>query len=182
MADLLVKRGPSLEFIRAKQSGAVFFYLSLILFFLILAAYGGLALLNRAQRVALLEVQEEVRLKEEALRPELVDEILLLDERLKNLRTLIGGHTFSTNIFKLLEENTHPRLRFLNFNLAREARRIDLSGEAASYAALAEQIGALERNPQIEQVEFGGLSVTSQNLVGFKLSLIVKEGLFHLRP
>mgnify|MGYP001602555926 FL=1 len=56
-----------------------------------------------------------------------------------------------------------------------------MTGEAASYRALAAQIGIFERDPQIEKTEFGGLSATSGGLVGFKLSLTVKPALLHLR-
>lgn len=55
-------------------------------------------------------------------------------------------------------------------------------GEAASYAVLAEQIAALEKNQSVEKVEFGGLSLGTKNLVNFKIAIILKPALLELSP
>lgn len=168
--------------IRVRGGDSLFFYFSLLLFLASLAAYGGLALLNRAQGEAREELARAVGEKEAELRPELVNQIFLLDARLKNLRTLLSGHLFTSNIFRFLEGSTHPRVRFLSFNFLAQSRRIDMSGEAASYATVAEQVALFERHPHVEKVEFGGLSLGSNNLVNFKLTLMLRDAILRLRP
>ncbi len=183
MADLLQKQ-TTLETlrIRAQAQGTWFFYFSLILFFLIAATYGGLFFLNRGQKEARNLLLEEIKFKEEELRPELLNQIFTLDNQLKNLRSLLARHVFTSNVLALLESNTLPRVRFTNFNLTAGSLKVDLTGEAANYAALAEQVAILERHPQIEKTEFGGLYQVSPSLVGFKLSLTLKPGLLSLKP
>lgn len=182
MADLLLKKESPLAKIRLERGGSVFFYASLALFFLVLAGYGGLSLLNRSQNAAKDLLLEEVGAKRENLRPELLSQIFLLDRRLKNIRAVLSNHVFTSNALRFLESSAHPQVRFLSFTLSAAGRKIDLTGQAASYATLAKQIGILERDPGLERVEFGGLSTLDNNTVGFKLTLIFKQALLQIRP
>lgn len=98
------------------------------------------------------------------------------------MRTLLSQHLFPSNVLRFLEINTHARVRFLNFNFGADSRKLDMTGEAATYAALAEQIAVLENDPNVEAVEFGGLSIGAKNFVNFKIAVIFKPALLLLRP
>ena len=165
-----------------QKSIPILFYLSLLLFFVSMASYGGLFLLNRAQARAEQVLRQEIQRKEEDLRPELIDQIFLLERQLENMRTLLEKHSFPTQLLVLIEENTLPLVRFSTFNYQPALNRLDMSGETISYSLLAEQLGVLERNQEIERVEFGGLSRTAGNLVGFKLNLTFKQSVFKKPP
>lgn len=182
MADLLAKKAPVISSIQLERGGSFLFYISLAIFLFVAAGTGGLVLLNRAQADALQVLTEEVEDKENGLRSELVNQIFLIDQRLRNLRTLLSEHTASANVFALLEKNTLPQVRFLNFSFDASARKLDMSGEAASYSAIAKQIGVFERDPNIEKVEFGGLSLSASNVAGFKVALIFKRSFLGFRP
>lgn len=182
MPDLLLKKERSTGTARTEQAGSVFFFISLGLFLFTLAAYGGIFLLNRAQQQTLATLREQIKSKEENLRPELISQILLLDQRLANIRTLLSKHLFLSNVFRLIEQDVHPQVRFSNFNASANSRKADMTGEAASYAALARQIALFEQDPQVERVEFGGLTLTGENLLGFKLTLTFKPALLQVRP
>ncbi len=172
MADILKSPSPAAR-LNMSEGRSLFVYGALIIFFFMLAGYGGLLLLNRAQEGARDELQEEVRLKEENVRPELLNEITALEERLKNFRTLLDSHVVSTGPLALLERLTHPQVRFTNFNFTPGDRKLDLTGEAASYGVLARQIVFFEGEPLIERVEFGGLSLGQTNVINFKASLVL---------
>lgn len=182
MADLLLKKESPLQALQIQRGGSFLFYLSLLAFFVVSAGYGGLALLNNAQEKAREELVAQAKTKEEELRPELLSQIFLLDSRLKTMRTLISKHTFPSNVFRFMETHTHQQVRFLNFNFNGDARKLDMIGEAASYAALAEQIAILEGSENVEAVEFGGLSLGTKNLVNFKVAIIFKPTLLQLQP
>lgn len=98
------------------------------------------------------------------------------------MRTLLARHVFPSNVFKLLEADTHPQVRFANFNFVADSRKLEMTGETTSYALLARQISLLERDPQVEEVQFGGLAFGPSNLLGFKLTIIFKQSLLQLRP
>lgn len=182
MADLLSKKEPYISPARLERGGSFIFFIALAVFFIIAASSGGLALLNRAQSEAQAEILEQVREKGDNLQTDLLGQIFLVDQRLSNLRLLIAEHLFTSNVLRLLEQETLPQVRFLNFNFDTFSRKLDMSGEAVSYSLLARQIGVLERNPNIERVEFGGLAIGGNNLAGFKLTLILKKSFLLIQP
>lgn len=144
---------------------------------LVLAFYGGLFFLNRAQKEAQETLIANIEEKTSAIRPETLREIFLLEKRLTTIKTLITNHTVPSRIFDFLEERTHPHVRFINFTLTGNSRTVTVDGETVSYQALTQQIGILERDPQIEEVQFGGLSLGSTNVVLFQLTIIFKQPL-----
>jgi len=166
----------------AERGGSAFFFASLILIILILMLWGGLAILNASRAAVREQIANQNKQKEENLRPELLNQVAVLDNRLRNVRTLLDGHVFSSNIFKAVEQDTHPQVRFTNFAFTADSRKVDMSGEAATYSVLSRQIGILERDPQVDRVEFGGLSSTEAKFVGFKLTVVFKPTLLGIRP
>ncbi|MFY9462926.1 MAG: hypothetical protein WAP52_01935 [Candidatus Sungiibacteriota bacterium] len=152
------------------------------LFAAVLTATIGLGVLNQSREQQKAQFIEQNKIKEESLRPELLNQIVSLETRLKNARALLTNHPFVSNVFRVLEQDTHPQVRFSNFSFGKDGLKVDLSGEAASYRVLARQIGIFEKNPQIQKVDFGGLSTTSEGLVGFKLTLVFSPSLLQLRP
>lgn len=148
---------------------------------MVFGASGVLVILNRSRETQKVQFIAQNKTKEESLRPELLNQIAILEARLTGARTLLGGHTFASNVFRVLEADTHPQVRFSNFAFARGGLKVDMTGEAANYRVLARQIGLFEQDPQIQKVEFGGLAGTAAGLVGFKLSLTFRETLLHLR-
>ena len=182
MADLLTRRQPVISPVQLERGGSLLFYLGLAVFLVVAAGAGGLALLNRAQEDAINSLTEEVLDKDQGLRADLVNQIFLTDQRLRNLRLLLSEHAAPSNVFGLLERDTLSQVRFLNFNFDSTSRKLDMSGEATSYSSIAKQIGIFERDPNIERVEFGGLSLSGNNVAGFKVALIFKRSFLGFRP
>ncbi|MBI2096793.1 MAG: hypothetical protein HYT40_01395 [Candidatus Sungbacteria bacterium] len=110
-----------------------------------------------------------------------IDQILALDQKLGSLRQLLENHVIGSNVLQLLEGNTLPRVRYTTLSLAAEARKIDLAGEAASYLTLAEQVRVFESLPEVEAVNFSGLSLSDKGILSFKLSIIFKPILLRWR-
>jgi len=182
MPETLLKHESAAEKVRAKYGKPAFLFISLVIFLVTLAIYGGLVFYNRSQKAVYQELVDELQAKKDELRPEILNPIFLLDTRIKNLRSLLSNHTFTSNIFKLLEADTHPRVRFTSFNFNRDTKKIDMSAEAANYAVIAQQISILERDSLVDKVEFGGLSATANNTIGFRLAIVFKPTLLQLRP
>lgn len=182
MTELLIKKEAVPSKPEATFTEILLFYVSLLVLFVTAASYGGVLLLNTNQQKTKTRLVEEIKLKEESLRSELLNEIFLLDERLRKISILLNRHIFTSNLFKLLETDVHPQVRFMNFNLPTNTKKMELSGETASYTALSKQIAILERNPQIEKVEFGGLSFTPNSALNFRMNITFKSGILLIRP
>ena len=140
MVDLLGKKEIYIPSISMERGSSALLYASVALFFLIAASIGGLFLLNRSQREAHAVLLEEVTQKEGELKVDLINQIFLLDQRLKNLRTLVAEHVFPTNVIRFMEINTMTTVRFSSFNFDAVSRKLDMTGEAATYASLSRQV------------------------------------------
>lgn len=178
-ADLLYKK--EIPSIPLERGGSVLFYLSLLAFFAIAASTVGLILLNTAQKEAQATLQAEVDDKEKNLKSDL-NEIFSRENSLKNIRAILSEHLFLSNTLKFLETHTLVQVRFQNFSFDASTRKLDMTGDASSYSVVSRQIGIFERDPQVERVEFGGLSLSAANLAGFKVSIIFKKPFLVLRP
>jgi len=183
MVDFLLKKessGSLISRLQIQKGASLSFYGGLLAFCFVLAGYGGLVFTNRSQLQTQDELEIQIRAKESELRPELINQIFILESRLKNMQTVLNGHVFTLNVLKLLELNTLSRVRFTSFNLTVEGRKIEMMGEASSYAVVTDQILLLERDPNIEKVEFGGITLGSNNLVSFQLSIVLRPSVFKL--
>lgn len=162
--------------------GSFFLFIGILLFFVVSAAYGGLVILARTQQNTTQALKDEIAQKEADIRPELITQIIILEKRLSAMRDLLAAHTAASNVFRMVEADTHPKVRFNNFNFTAAGRKIDMSGLAASYTTVAQQVGIFEREPQIERVEFGGLNTAKDGVVSFRVSLIVRPSVLKFQP
>ena len=156
--------------VEERNKGFLPLYVSLAIFVITAAAYGGLLVVNRAQYETRLQLIDEIKLKQEDLQPRVLDQIFSFDQRLEQIEAVLKGHTIPSNLFVFLERNTHPRVQFTNLNLG-EGDRITMAGQAESYAVLARQIAFFESDPDVRRLEFGGLSRGENKRVSFSISL-----------
>lgn len=116
-------------------------------------------------------LKEEVKKLEGALEPQLLDQILGLDKKLRSIREVLASHVIPSNVFEFLEDRTLPQVQFTVLTYSADQRKAELSGQASSYATLAEQVRAFEAENEVEDVDFGGLAIGEKNLVGFKMTV-----------
>lgn len=180
--ELIKKESPFERFQITASRSAIIFYTSAAVFLITAASYGGLFFFNKNLGLREPILLEEIRAKEVDLREDLKD-ILLLETRLKNLKELLVEHPAPSRIIDFLETNTHPQVRFFSFLVSAAEKSISLGAEAASYATVAQQILVLEKHPEVERVEFGGLSFNeTENKTNFRLKIFVKPSLIQFQP
>ena len=169
-----------LPFVRGGETAL--FFVSFGIFILALALSGGLFLYNRVLDEQVTVAEEDLEARRAEFSDATVNQLIALDRRLSSIRILISQHIFPSNILTLVERLTHPRVSFSSFLHSTDSRKIDLRGDAASYSILARQIGLFESSPNIDKVEFGGLSLGEKGLVNFKMSVIFKPEFLRLSP
>lgn len=167
------------------ENGFIPLYIGLLFFILAVAAYGGLLALNNSQAKAQSDLIEQIRLKEQDLQPKLLDQVYSMDKRLRNLSTALNDHRSSANIFPLIENDTHPLVRFSSYRYENKDNKVSLIGEAADFAVLAQQIAFFEGDPSIDKLEFGGVSLNDKGfgvkLVNFTVTLFFSSALTQAR-
>ena len=158
------------------------FYFSLAVFFMFVMLYAGLYFLNRAQNQAKTEMEIQIEVKGQEIKPELLDQIFSLESKTKNIQKIIGGHIHSLNILQFLEKKTLPKVRFVNFNLGVGNRVLQMDGEATNYESLTNQILIFQQDPQVEGVRFEGLTLGNNNLVNFRITINFKDSILKINP
>ena len=153
------------------RKGAFALFASLFLLVITLAGYAGLYYLNKSQQDAQAQFVQQIQQKEDDLRPKLLDQIFSLQKRLQTISAVISSHGFAANTLSALERDTHPRVRFGAYTFSPKDRTITLAGEADDFGTLARQIAFLEGDQQINNVDFGGLTLGANNRISFNMTI-----------
>ena len=164
-----------------QNAGFIPLYAALAVFIVVVAGYGGLFLVSRAQTQTRQQLIEQIKTKQEDLRPRVLDEIFSFDERLKRIGAALSQHPIPSVIFTFLEETSHPRARFSNVNFSQDTMRLTMTGETESYATLARQIAFFESDINVTRLEFGGLTRNQDGSVRFTVTIAFTLSFLHHR-
>jgi len=155
-----------------------FLTFSFFLFLLTLLIYFGLSVGYKAflnERIDDLEASiEELRFE---VPPEEQEELIKFFSQVANTQAALDEHIIGTNLFRMLEENTHTQVAFTNMDLSVVERRVGLDGVTANYDTLVEQLTILESVPEIENVVLEN-SQRSGAILGFRINITVDRDLF----
>ena len=161
--------------------GVWLFNLGLAAAVVVAVALGGLWFYRRSLQVTRNDWAAEVETLESELRPELLAQLIDLSRSIAVIQNLLQNHIFPSNTLTFLAETTLPQVQFNDFSLSGQARTIRLSGLAASYRTVADQVRTLESHREVERVEFGGLARSEKGLISFRLTITFKPTLLTLR-
>jgi len=150
----------------------VLYYLTILLFLLIVAGYFGLIFLSKSSRERLQRIEEMIAQKETPETAALEEEILKAKEKTEIFAVLLNSHRRTSNLFNFLKENCHREVFFSKVDFDIEGSRITLWGIAKSFQALGEQILIFKEQNLIRKVELANISLQKEGGVGFKLILI----------
>jgi hypothetical protein len=181
MVELITRKPTATEKLHVREATPLLFFLALLLFFAAVASYGGFYLLNRNLRQSRTELLKQISLKEEELSPKALEQIFLLESRLKSLGEILSAHVLSTKVLGALETETLLPVRFTRLSFEPGTQRLNLTGEATSFAVLSKQISRIQQSPLVSQVEFGGLSLSAERRVIFSLNITLVPSAFRQR-
>jgi hypothetical protein len=109
------------------------------------------------------------------------DQSQLIDfySQIANLQTLLQKHTFSSQFFSWLEQNTEANIYYRSLALT-QGSQIALSGGASSEADVNQQVAIFENSPEVSSVTVS--NVTAPSLLGsgwtFSVTLIMNPSVF----
>lgn len=156
----------------APGANSLFFIGGILIFFLVALAGVLFFFLIRYEKGTQEGLRSEIKEKEDELRAsEVIDRAVDLEARLASVREILDGHLFATNAIRLMENVVHPRVRFGGFSFIAEKRTVSTVATAKGFPAVTQQIEILKRDPNIEEVNFGGLSISEKGEVAFSLTI-----------
>ncbi len=126
---------------------------------------------------------EAVKLSESLRRTEseqeLEQKIFNYERKFKSVGVLLNERSNVIEVFDLFEKSTHPQVWFSKFSFHAENKSITVSGQAASYEALGQQLLIFKDNSQIKSITLSGVSLSKEvgkTAVDFSLSLSTNIG------
>lgn len=100
---------------------------------------------------------------------------VVLQSQLRALRAVLENHIYGSNFFSFLEGITHPKVRFISLDADLSQRQIKLSGQAASFSVLAEQLKILESDPNVERFLSSNFKTEQTGTISFLLDVTFKS-------
>lgn len=99
--------------------------------------------------------------------------------QLINLKTALGNHDFSSNLFNFLEKNTIGSVYYTEANFSLSGNSLDLKGEAVSVDALVQQMNIFDKAPELAGNTLNQLTFDPKGLVGFSVHLVFNDNFFN---
>ena len=97
--------------------------------------------------------------------------------QVNNMQEILDDHVVISNMFPILEANTHSRVEYTGMKVVVIERKIIIEGIAESFDALVSQLTIYEAVAQIERAVLESAD-RSGSVVNFKVSLTVVPELF----
>jgi hypothetical protein len=173
------------ETVKPKRSGSSFGLINTISFVLLIMSIimaGGVYFYrdNLATRVQ--EMQVSLNRARNIFEPSLLEELRILDKRMRAAREILQGHIAVSPIFNILQETTLPNIRYINFQYELSLAnpnlvQVSMTGEATSYDAITLQADLFNRNRFIRNPIFSNFSLNRNGLIDFDLSFDVSRSL-----
>jgi hypothetical protein len=150
---------------------------SLVILFLVIAAYGGLFFYGKSLDEKIKAADTKLAELKERMDKISLASILDLQKSLIEAKALLAGHIYSSNVLRLLEELTLPKVQWSSFSLDAGAGDIALSGRAEGYTTLAKQMLVLEedKDKRILQYSTSGVSLDHNGGVTFDMAITLNK-------
>lgn len=155
---------------------SVFFSLSVVAFALSLIAAGGVFAYQKVLAKRLTKMNDDLVAARAAFEPAFIAELQRMDERIEAAKKLLAGHRAVSPLFALLERETLATVRFTKFDfseLPEGGVRLALTGEAASFNAVALQSDVFVKDGNFANPIFADFDVDKSGNVHFSFTTTV---------
>jgi len=109
---------------------------------------------------------------------QLEERIFDYQKKIDDFGFLLDNHGAAANLFGLLEKACHPRVQFLNLALDLSKNIATVSGQAASYEVLGQQIFIFKNQTSIKKINLSGISTSKEGKVDFAFQITFDPALF----
>lgn len=184
------------EYYRKVGSGFIL-KISGLLLIISLLSFAGVTLYERMISRETEDLSASLDRAKAAFEPSLITQLENLSFSLPDAGVLLEQHLYPTRILKLLEETTIKEVAFSGFSYSygkgeaiagkktkvvenveeQNKITIQLSGQAKSYEALAQQSDIYDKNIDIKDFSFSGFGITGKGNVSFSLNMVVSPAI-----
>jgi hypothetical protein len=162
--------------VSARSSGSPFgllFLIATLIFIASLAAAAGSFLYTGYLNGAIASKSQSLALAEGAYDPGAIQDLVRMDSRLTQSKTLLAKHVAVSGIFALLSMQTLASVSFNDFQYSLNAdgtAHISMTGNADSFSTVALQSDQFGGNKLFKNVVFSNIAVNTNGSIGFSVS------------
>jgi hypothetical protein len=146
-----------------------------ILLVLAVIGAGGIYAFQQYTNGQIVAKQQSLALQREAFQPATIEELSRLDTRIDVGESLLSAHLSTSKLFDELEKLTLSSVRYSSFDysIAPGHAILSMSGEAASFNAVAEQSEAFAKSTIITDPIFSNVNVGPKGTITFNFTAVV---------
>lgn len=156
--------------IKKRRWPNVLFIICLIALFILVGSYVFLFILSE-------NISEEIQEKKRILaqtppEKELESQLILYEKKINTFKQLLVDHPNALNVFNVLEQVSHPQVSFSDFSFNSQGKTVSVSGKAASFIVLSQQMTILQETEFFKKITLSGISMNEDGKIGFSLNFI----------
>jgi hypothetical protein len=165
--------------VRGSRGGAFGLVLLLAVFIFVgsLFAAGGAFLYGRFLTGSLEDKKDSLQTAQGAYDPGVIEELIRLDSRIIQGRTVLGKHVAPSSIFTFLANQTLEKVRFNNFSYQLKedgSASIQLRGETSNFSTVALQSDQFGASKMLKDVIFSNIGVGETGGVSFAVDATIE--------
>lgn len=105
-------------------------------------------------------------------------EVLGWRQKIEDFGDLLAKHQTALNIFGFLEKAAHPQVWFKKMDLDLPKKTLILSGQAANFEVLGQQILIFREQESVESLDLSRVSMDKEGGVQFDVQIVLKVKIF----
>ena len=176
-----IPKKPIIEEINTKKSSTGFLTVLVVLIFITMAlTYGGLYFYQTILIKNIASKQEQLDTANKRFEISKINDLEVLDKRLKAGNKVLERHITISPIFKILQEITMKQVRYTKFSYEIEEKDkivVKMSGLAIGYRYIALQADLFSANKNFIDPVFSNLTLDDKSNVSFDLTFAVDPSL-----
>lgn len=173
MVEIIPKEAPKIS-----QWKNILFYFSLALLIFSVVSYFILDNSLREHQEKMVELKlalvEQVTPEKNILEKEILD----YQKKIEDFSQLIRQNLKTSEIFTIIQKNSHPKTWFQQFNLDAKQAQVTLSGQTQSFESLGQQLLIFREEDVVKSANLGGISISQEGRIGFDFSLSLDPKIF----
>jgi hypothetical protein len=175
-SSFIPKKSLDISASRREGSFGLLFLIALLVFIASIIAAGGSFAYTQYLNSAIASKAQSLALAEGAFDPGTIQDLVRLDSRLNQSKTLLASHAAVSGVFALLSQQTLANVSFSNFEYDLNpdgTAKISMTGTADSFSTVALQSDQFGGTKSLKDVVFSGITVNTDGSVGFTVSATV---------
>ena len=154
----------------------ILLYLCVILLAVFALGYFILTGWQKSLKTELANIDED--LKETSEEENLEKEALVYQKKIEDFGNLLAKHQTALNVFGFLEKATHSQVWFKKMDMDISKKTLILSGQAASFEVLGQQIIIFKKQESVENLDLSQVSMDKEGGVRFDIQIVLKPQIF----